>query len=152
MPRKLIEKFRRRDGLNLEACTPIRLADGQEWYFPRPMLELNPTFINGDVVHLTNCLTSGSELDLLIQMIAEASEPKDQIAKIMTLGALLLLRNYDLTDDELSKLFILRIRDDVDETQETRAQIMNVATGGLFTAIKGIPSDPKKHAAGLDAA
>lgn len=141
--RKLIEQYRRKADLDLEICTPIILADGQEWYFPRPWLEIVPIFRDGKAVDRSKLLTCGPELDLLLESIAEEEDPAREILAVMTLGGFLLLRNYDLTDDELSQLFIYRPRDPA--SQDMLRSIIEVATGG--GGMKGL-SSPKACAAG----
>ena len=48
---------------------------------------------------------------------------------ILSLGALILLRNYDLTDEELGRLFILQPGNP--ESIQLLREIMDVATGHL---------------------
>jgi hypothetical protein len=145
MARKLIEKHRRKPEFDPEGCVAIRLDDGQEWYFPRPYLEINPVFHEGKVINSIRCLTCGPELDLLIQMIGREDDALERIHKIMTLGAFLLLRNYDLLDNELAQLFVFRNKP---EGFECLNWIMDVATGGLFTTVPEVVTDPKACAAG----
>jgi hypothetical protein len=147
MPRKLIEFARRKVDLDLEICTSITLADGQDWYFPRPWLEIVPHFKDGKAVDQSKLLTCGPELDLLLESIAEEEDPAKEILAVMTLGGFLLLRNYDLTDEELGQLFVYRPRDPA--SQDMIRSIIEVATGG--GGLRGLKS-PKACAAGSGSA
>ena len=143
MPRRLIEQSRRKPDVDIELCTPITLADGQEWYFPRPWLEIVPVFENGKAIDRNRMLTCGPELDYLLEKIATEEDPAGEIMATMTLGGFLLLRNYDLADDELSLLFVYRPNDPA--SQDMIRSIIDAATGGI-----GLPGieNPKACAAG----
>lgn len=144
MSRKLIEKYRRRPNVNLDGCTPIQLADGQEWYFPRPMLELRPHFRDGKPVHLSRFVTHGEELDNLLRGISEAEDGATQILAVLRLGGELLLRNYDLTDNHLEQLFRYRVDDTTGQSIAMLEAIIDVASGKM----QGYVSDPKQYADG----
>lgn len=145
--RKLIEAFRRKPDLDTEVCTPIVLADGVAWHFPRPWLEIVPIFRDGKAVDRSKLLTCGAELDLLLESIAEEEDPAREILAVMTLGGFLLLRNYDLTDEDLERLFVYRPRDPA--SQDMLRSIIEVATGG--GGMRGLTS-PKACAAGSGSA
>jgi hypothetical protein len=133
MARKLIEKYRRKPDFDLEYCTPVGLADGQEWYLPRPWLEVHPIFRDGKAVNCTEMLTCG-ELDPLLKLIGEeGDDPLRQSMHVLTLGALLLQRNYDVEDAELSRLFILRPGDSDSDRMIT--SIIDVATGNTASSL-----------------
>ena len=145
--RKLIEPYRRRGDLDTELCTPITLADGQAWYFPRPWLEIRPIFREGKATARTRLLTCGDELDTLLEAIGTEEDGIAQALSILTLGAFLLLRNYDLADDELGRLFILRPGDP--DSDRILHEILDVATGHGIAALGWrILIDPKACAAG----
>lgn len=127
MPRKLIEQSRLKADVDPERLTFITLADGQEWGFPRPILEIHPIFSGGKTVDYTTHITMGPELDVLIQAIAAGEmDAVSQIQSVMLCGALLLKRNYDITDEELPRLFSYRAGDPASE--EMIANIIAVAT------------------------
>ena len=143
MPRKLLEASRRKPDVDLDICTPIMLADGQEWWLPRPWLEIVPHFENGKAVARSKLFTCGPELDLLLEAIGQEEDPAKEILATLTLGGFLLLRNYDLADEDLERLFVYRPRDPV--SQEMLRSIINVATGS--SGLLGLTS-PKAFAAG----
>lgn len=145
--RRLIEHARRRPEFEPEGCTPIRLSDGQDWYFPRPWLEITPVFERGRAVDRTRQITCGPELDVLIRAIAEEEDGPRQVLHVMTLGALLLRQNYDLEDADFERLFVYRPGSD--ESKEMLRSIVSVATGKLSDAY-GMEalSDPKARPAG----
>lgn len=148
-PRRLLERFRRRadfdpdDGLS----TPVRLADGNEWSLPRPWLELVPVFRGGKAVDRARVLTCGDELDELVRAIAEGEPGVPQVLAVLTLGATLLLRNYDLDDAELARLFTFRPGEP--ESEAMLRSIIDVATGRVAHLFgRGGLLDPKPPAAG----
>jgi hypothetical protein len=145
--RKLIEQARRKADVDLEICTPITLADGQAWYFPRPWLEIVPHFQDGKAINRSRLLTCGPELDFLIEAIAQEDDYIRQILAVMTLGALLIKRCYDVTDEELSRLFTYRPNDPASE--DMIAAIIDAATGG--SGLRG-RDGPKACAAGSGSA
>jgi hypothetical protein len=148
--RKLVEKHRRRPEFDAESGVPVRLANGEEWVLPRPYLEIRPIFRGGAAVARSRFLTCG-ELDPLIETIGRAEDPAAQILAVMTLGALLLRRNYDLADADLERLFVYRVGDPASEAMIRG--IMDVATGKLSRVFgRGAFRDPKPHAAGSGSA
>lgn len=144
MSRKLIEQYRRKVDLDISRCIPVRLADGNEWHFPRPMLELRPRFDGAKPVALTKHVTWGEELDDIVQAIATAEPGEDLILAVLRLGGDLLLRNYDLTQGELERLFRYRVNDPTGQSDEMIKAVIDVATGRLM----GYAADPKPHADG----
>lgn len=145
--RKLIESSRRKPEVDIETCMPITLADGQTWYFPRPWLEIRPIFRESKAATYTRLLTCGDELDTLLQSIGAEEDGIAQAMSILTLGAFLLLRNYDVADDELGRLFVLRPNDP--DSDRVLHDILDVATGHGIAALGWrILLDPKAIAAG----
>jgi hypothetical protein len=132
MARKLIEQYRRLPDFDPEHCTPIKLSDGQEWYFAKPWLEITPVFKDGKAVDRTKQITCGPELDILIRAITEEEDLPRQVLHVMTLGALLLKQNYDLEDADFERLFIYRPGSD--ESAEMIRAIVSAATGKLSEA------------------
>lgn len=144
--RKLIEASRRKPDIDLETCTPIRLSDGQEWYFSQPWFEVRPVFRQGKCETYSRMLTL-VDLDPLLEAIAQEEEGLQQAMQILTLGALLLQRLYDVDDSELGRLFILRPGNP--ETDRMLREIVDIATGHGITALGWrILFDPKVFAAG----
>lgn len=147
MARKLLEKYRRRADFDPEGCIPITLSDGCEWYFPRPWLEVTPVFRDGVVIDRNKYLTCGPELDVLVEAIGAEEDGAKQVLSVMTLGAFLLLRNYDVTDEELGRLFRYKVGDP--DSEEMIMAIMDVATGKLDRLVgEGAIRDPKGRAVG----
>lgn len=147
MARKLIEKYRRKTDLNLESCVPIQLADGQEWYFPRPMIELRPRFDGSKPISLSRYVTWGEDLDDLLLAVSNATTADGDaiILAVLRLGGDMLLQNYDLTQEELQQLFRYRIDDPTGNSDEMFRTIIEVATGRL----RGYAANPKRPADGF---
>lgn len=149
--RRLIEKHRRKPEFDATACTAVELANGQEWYLARPAIQITPVFQDSKAVAGNHLLTCGDELDLLLGMIAEQTEPTAQILAVLTLGAFLLLENYDLEDSELERLLIYRHGEPRSEAMVKG--IIDVATGHLSQVFaRGALSDPKPAAVGCPSA
>jgi hypothetical protein len=92
-------------------------------------------------------LTCGNELDTLLEAIGTEEDGISQAMLILTLGAFLLMRNYDIKDEELGRLFILRPNDP--DSDRILHEILDVATGHGVAALGWrILIDPKACAAG----
>jgi hypothetical protein len=97
---------------------PVMLADGQEWWMPKPKFRFKPKFVNGRV-EMTGGATFGpesdSELEILYGVVdAEAGE----FLRVKFALAVRLLRvNYELTDDEVADLVVLEPGDAASEAR-----------------------------------
>lgn len=127
--RRIIERYRRKDTCRPERCTPIVLG-AQTFFLPHPWLEIRPVFVGGKATLGSQVYTWGAELDTLLDLIAAEPDPASRIFAILTLAALMLQRNYDLTDAECEHLLIYRSDDPA--SREMVDTIMSAATGGLF--------------------
>jgi hypothetical protein len=96
------------DGRN---STWITLADGGRWAFPKPWLEIHASFRDGRAVASYPIFTYGPELEELVNAIDECRDDAALLVGAASLGAYLLRRNYDLSDDELDQLFAVRVGD-----------------------------------------
>lgn len=147
--RRLIERLRRRVDFDPDAgySTPVRLADGDAWHLARPWLEIVPRFRAGRAVGRDDFLTCGADFDALIGAVADGLDGADFILAVMTIGATLLSRNYDLANDELGRLFTFRPGDP--DSSRMLEDVMAVATG-RSTALFGRSAveSPKSSAAG----
>jgi hypothetical protein len=148
MGRKLIEKYRRRADFDAGYCDPIVLCNGEPWMFQRPWIEIIPRFEDGAVTGHDRMLTCGI-LDPLITGIGQMEAGVEQCMMIFALGALILKRTYDLTDRELSRLFILQPGNP--DSDRLIREILDLATGRTLFAV-GPPAliDPKASGDGSD--
>jgi hypothetical protein len=105
----------------------IALADSQSWAFPKPWLQIHAAFRGGRAQAAYPVLTYGPEIDELIAAIGEATDAAAQLVGAASLGAYLLTRQYDLTDEQLDQLFAFRPGDD--SSYDWVKQVMDVATG-----------------------
>ena len=71
----LDEKGLRRPEFDERSSVRIRLADGQEWAFPKPWLEIHASFVGGRATETCPILSSGSKHDGRREMTAESWEP-----------------------------------------------------------------------------
>ena len=105
----------------------VRLADGQEWFFPKPWLEVRPVFKHGVAVASYPVYTSGPRLELLVETISECERLDEQVTAIATLAAELLLYHYDLDDSELDQLLAYRVHDEA--STSWFSEVVSIATG-----------------------
>ena len=143
------ESSHRKEDFNEDWSVPIVLSDGQTWYFPRPFLALTPVFENGKADDAWKFYSYNSEIDSLLDRIGQSDDIRFTMLAAVSLGALLLRRNYELSDAELSQIFVYRYPDK--SSNEMLRQIIDTATGGLFSyAGRGVLDDPKLQSAGSE--
>jgi hypothetical protein len=123
----LDERSKRRPECDPAASAPVRLADGQEWLFPKPWLEIHASFAGGKAEGHYPVLTAGPELDELVEAISGCEDNAALLSGAATLGAALLLRNYDLDDRELDQLFAFRPVDP--PSWDWAKEVIGIATG-----------------------
>lgn len=98
----------RRDCFDEDHVSPIVLSDGQTWFLQQPYLTLEPVFQDGKPVDLKRYFSYTREIASIVDELAAASDD-DSVGVVtltLALGAKLLLRNYDLTDDDLARLLV----------------------------------------------
>jgi hypothetical protein len=105
------EQAKRRPECDPAHSVPITLADGQAWLFPKPWLQIHASFAGGRAAGHYPVVTSGPELDELVDAIGRCDDNLALLCGAATLGAHLLSRQYDLTDRELDQLFCYRLFD-----------------------------------------
>ncbi len=123
----LDEKARRKESFDQRNSVPIILADGQEWYLPKPWLEVHPIFRDGKADSSYPVLTYGPELDALVKAMGECDDNSALLIGAASLGAHLLSQNYHLSDSDLDQLFVFRVGDTL--SRDWAVAIMQVATG-----------------------
>ena len=121
------ETSRRKPGFDEANAVWIALADGGRWAFPKPWLEIRAAFREGRAVATVPVFTYGPELDALIDAIGACRDNAALILGAASLGAFLLRQHYDLSDEDLDRLFAVRI-DDPSSWDWARA-VIDVATG-----------------------
>jgi hypothetical protein len=118
---------KRRENFNLEYSAPVVMSDGQTWYLPKPWLAIHPVFENGKPVDHWTFYTYGPEIESLIELIEATDDSYAKILACVGVGAHLLKWNYDLSDDELSEVFIYAPGDG--RSGEMLREIIDIATG-----------------------
>ncbi len=121
------EKAKRKPEFDERNSVWIALADGARWAFPKPWLEVYASFREGRAVSTYPVLTYGPELDELVNAVGECRDNAALIIGAATLGAFLLRHHYDLSDEDLDRLFAVRV-DDPSSWDWARA-VIEVATG-----------------------
>ena len=105
------ERAKRKPRFDERNSVWIALADGARWAFPKPWLEVYTSFREGRAVSTYPVLTYGPELDELVDAIGECHDNAALIIGAASLGAFLLRRHYDLSDEDLDRLFAVRVGD-----------------------------------------
>lgn len=87
----------------------VALGDGQEWTFPKAIVRFIPVAAPGGGVKLGQAPPYGpdyqAELETLLNGHEDTAEGRyNEVVAIMQLAAKLLLRNYDLTIEQLQTL------------------------------------------------
>lgn len=132
-PDRLDEKSRRRLDF-LPDSLGLTLADGQEWYVPRPRVAFvySDNDLGFDRVSETGDVAFDRTLQDRIDAWRKAAEADDVpgvIGAQLGIARVLLLRNYDLDTDELRAL--VRFRFEGDDT--LRDDILAIAMGQPLT-------------------
>jgi hypothetical protein len=82
----------------------ITLADGQQWWIPRPRGKFRPMFVDG-AVKVTGGATFGADFEDDASVLRSVDvEPEEYLRAKMSLVVRLLLANYILTPSEVSDL------------------------------------------------
>ena len=99
------EMSRRKPSFDEANSVGVVLADGQVWFVPRTRVVLWPKFQGGEVKSTYPVRSCGPRYDALIQAISEAKTTGELLSGAATLGAWLLLEQYDLSEQDLDALF-----------------------------------------------
>ncbi len=121
------ERTKRKPGFDERNSVWITLADGGRWAFPKPWLEVHATFREGRAVSGRPVLTYGPEIDELVDAIDGCRDNAALIIGVASLGAFLLRHHYDLSDDDLDRLFAVRAGDP--SSWGWAEAVIDVATG-----------------------
>jgi len=86
----------------------VRLADGQEWVFPRPRIRLKPKVVDGKV-EIGGGPSFGPEYDEQLDVLFGAVEvdPVERLRVKFEMAVRLLSANYDLKPEEYAELIVL---------------------------------------------
>jgi hypothetical protein len=92
---------------------PIVLADGQTWHFPRPTIELFPTFDEeGRVADFDGRPSFGPDYDDKLDAFVQAEKGAAELKALMVLAVDLLGRNYRLCPGDFVRLLRYRKGDE----------------------------------------
>jgi hypothetical protein len=83
---------------------PVKLANGQEWHFPVPTVEMCPRFVDGRP-KMWHATSFGPEFDSLVEAVEQSETGVSELLAIWGLAAFLVRLQYELTDADLSRLF-----------------------------------------------
>lgn len=111
---------------------PVALCDGQIWWLAKPRVVFRPTHgPNGYGSRMSSIW--GDDYYKLIEDVIKAGQSGDldvAIASQFALCCELLLRNYDLTQEQLSELIYFDLNEDPDESNvEMRQTLLRTAQG-----------------------
>ena len=133
----------------------VKLADGQEWSLPRPVIRWKPVAgINGQLVDsmVTFRLDGSNRFSSLVHEYEELADRADStnvdyVNWEIRMATELLLANYDLTIDQIGELIQFAYGDDAEESDpegaRMRRECMMVARGiGPKSSAGGESSTP----------
>lgn len=125
---RLDEKALRRPGF----CegSPIVLADGQEWIFPRPWMRLRPRRDKETGrIQAGGGMSFGEAFEDVMDALAETDEEdiSTRIGYQFEMAVMLLCQNYELSDRDVSRLLVLDLEDDA--SRKTWADVCAVIMG-----------------------
>ena len=106
---------------------PVRLADGQFWYFPLPVMHLAPVRLPSGQLGAEAATQFGPDFDRLLDELAAAETAVQEAPALFGVAADLLGRNYDLTGDQLRSLVQYRLHPD--GPGPAMEEILRIATG-----------------------
>ena len=107
----------------------VILGDGQAWTLPRPWLRLYPVRDPNGEITVGGGVGFGAAFEALMDDLT-ASDPDDATARLaiqFRMAALLLTRNYHLTDRDLGELLVVDASDPA--CRERWAEINQVLMG-----------------------
>ena len=122
----LDERALRRPGF--KAGVWVKLADGQEWGFPKPRLILKPKIADGSI-DIGGGPTFGPEFDDKLEVLlgVRDAEPAERLRVKFELAVRLLATNYDLKPDDFGELIVLEPGDP--DSEERWDALNNVLVG-----------------------
>lgn len=120
----IVEKSRRRPEF-LEDSIAVTLADGQDWFFPRPRIR----FVRSRTeLGFETRSGFGKEFDGLVSRLRDSGQSfADMIAAQLEIAEFLLMCNYNLTLEEFQDLVQFVYESDVEDV--ARDAIMGIALG-----------------------
>jgi hypothetical protein len=94
----------------------VTLADGQKWTFPKPRIRLVPKFVNGKV-EIGGGATFGPEYEDQLDALfgTRDVDPDERLRLQFEVAVRLLKSNYELRDEDISKLIVLELGDPVSD-------------------------------------
>jgi len=106
----------------------VRLADGQEWAFPRPRIRLKPVIVDGKV-HVGSGSSFGPEYDEQLEVLFGVVDvdPVELVRVKFEVAVRLLGANYDLKPEDYGELIVLEPGDP--ESDERWEQLSSVLLG-----------------------
>jgi hypothetical protein len=98
----------------------VKLADGQEWTFPKPRLLLKPKFVNGRI-DVSSGPSFGPNYDtaLDIALGAVEVEPEEWMRTKFDAAVRLLRANYELSDTDVVELLTFEMGNPLDDERWT---------------------------------
>jgi hypothetical protein len=96
---------------------PVRLADGQDWTFPKPRIRFRPKIGPDGRVEVGGGPSFGPEFDGMLDTLfgVTEAEPVEQLRIKFEMAVRLLSANYDLTPDQLGELIVLEPGDEASD-------------------------------------
>jgi len=106
---------------------PVRLADGQDWVFPKPRIRFRPKIGPDGRVEVGGGPSFGPEHDAKLDVLygVTEAEPVEQLRIKFEMAVKLLSANYELTAGQLADLIVLEPGDEAsDERWEQLSRVL----------------------------
>jgi len=106
---------------------PVRLADGQDWTFPKPRIRFRPKIRPDGRVEVGGGPSFGPEYDAMLDTLfgVTEAEPVEQLRVKFEMAVRLLSANYELTAEQLGELIVLEPGDETsDERWEQLSRVL----------------------------
>jgi len=96
---------------------PVRLADGQDWTFPKPRIRFQPKIGADGRVEVGGGPSFGPEFDEKLDVLygVTEAEPVEQLRVKFEMAVRLLSANYELTAEQLGDLIVLEPGDEASD-------------------------------------
>lgn len=123
----MISESERRLETFQEQSEPVVLSDGQTWHLAKPKVKIRAVFNAGKVIGTVPRTTFGNGFDEVLAAVDSVQSIDKFVEAVSGLAAVMLQRNYRLSDDEIADLLIYETGDG--RSQELFSEILMVARG-----------------------
>jgi hypothetical protein len=108
----------------------VMFPGGMAFFLPKPAVRLRPVFRDGKRINETRLVTDDPEFDRLKEAVTAATDDDDADfgGAVINLAVYLLLKNYNIDDEQLGKAFEINM-DGTSAGPTWMAEVMSIAYG-----------------------